>query len=107
MHQRLQARSKVVLFKTFPAAPATAAFLPLAFSQIQAAPTNGARPAAGATAPEDGQWLMPSKDYASTRYSGLNQINRQNVARLKPVLTWDTGNRKGQEAPPLVVGSMM
>src|SRR3954469_16566382 len=107
MRQRLYVRSKVVRSKTFLAAAATAAFLPLAFSQIQAAPTNGARPAAGATSAEDGQWTMPSKDYASTRYSGLNQINRQNVARLKPVLTWDTGNRKGQEAPPLVVGSTM
>lgn len=107
MRQRLQARSKVVRSKALLAAAAAAAFLPLAFSQIHAAPTNGARPAAGATSAEDGQWTMPSKDYASTRYSGLNQINRQNVSQLKPVLTWDTGNRKGQEAPPLVVGSMM
>jgi PQQ-dependent dehydrogenase (methanol/ethanol family) len=85
---------------------AAAAFLPLAASQIQAA-TNGARPAAGATMPEDGQWTMPSKDYASTRYSGLDQVNRQNVSRLKLTLTLDTGNRKGQEAPPLVVGTTM
>ena len=75
MRQRLFVRSKLLL-----ATAAAAAVLPLAFSQIHAAPTNGARPAAGATAPEDGQWTMPSKDYASTRYSGLNQINRQNVA---------------------------
>src|SRR5436305_11616836 len=101
MRLRLFVRSKTLLLSA-----ASAALLTLASSPIRAA-ANGARPAAAATAPEDGQWTMPSKDYASTRYSGLNQINRQNVARLKPVLTWDTGNRKGQEAPPLVVGSMM
>lgn len=30
--------------------------------------------AAPPTPPEDGQWLMPAKDYASTRYNGLDQI---------------------------------
>ncbi|MFL6844035.1 MAG: PQQ-dependent dehydrogenase, methanol/ethanol family [Allosphingosinicella sp.] len=68
---------------------------------------NGARPAAGASAAEDGQWTMPSKDYASTRYSGLNQINGSNVARLKLAFSFDTNNRRGQEAAPLVVGSTM
>ena len=85
MRQRPFVRSTTLL------AAASAAFLPLIFSPVLAAP-NGARPAAGATAPEDGQWTMPSKDYASTRYSGLNQINRANVAKLKPTLTWDTGS---------------
>src|SRR3954454_10490475 len=107
MHQRPSVRSKAVRSKALLAAVAAGALLPPFLSPVQPAPTNGARPAAGATSAEDGQWTMPSKDYASTRYSGLNQINRQNVAQLKAVLTWDTGNRKGQEAPPLVVGSTM
>jgi PQQ-dependent dehydrogenase (methanol/ethanol family) len=68
---------------------------------------NGARPAAGASGAEDGQWTMPSKDYASTRYSGLNQINGGNVARLKLAFSFDTNNRRGQEAAPIVVGSTM
>src|SRR3954471_16158257 len=68
---------------------------------------NGARPAAGASAAEDGQWTMPSKDYASTRYSGLNQINVANVAHLKLAFSFDTNNRRGQEAAPIVVGSTM
>ncbi|MEA3002230.1 MAG: lanthanide-dependent methanol dehydrogenase, partial [Sphingomonadales bacterium] len=101
MRSRPSVRSRA----TFLAA-AACILLPLPASQIHAA-ANGARPAPAATAPEDGQWTMPSKDYASTRYSGLNQINRQNVARLKLTLSWDTGSRKGQEAPPLVVGSTM
>jgi glucose dehydrogenase len=80
-------------------------FLPLATPL--AAQHNGARPAPAASPAEDGQWTMPSKNYASTRYSGLNEVNRSNVARLKLAFTFDTHNRKGQEAAPLVVGSMM
>jgi PQQ-dependent dehydrogenase (methanol/ethanol family) len=68
---------------------------------------NGARPAAGASQPEDGQWTMPSRDYASTRYSALDQINRANVRGLKLAYAFDTGNKKGHEAPPLVVGNTM
>ena len=30
--------------------------------------------------PEDGQWTMPAKNYASTRFSGLEEINTANVA---------------------------
>ncbi|HEX3583850.1 MAG TPA: hypothetical protein VH087_18940, partial [Thermoanaerobaculia bacterium] len=29
---------------------------------------------------DDGQWVMPAKNYASTRFSSLNQINAGNVA---------------------------
>jgi PQQ-dependent dehydrogenase (methanol/ethanol family) len=78
---------------------------------LSAAPLSGqtgqARPAAAAQGAEDGQWTMPAKDYASTRYSGLEQINRGNVSKLKLAFTFDTGNRRGHEAAPLVVGSMM
>src|SRR5436190_17427215 len=28
------------------------------------------------TPPDDGQWLVPGKSYGGTRYSALNQINR-------------------------------
>ena len=28
---------------------------------------------------DDGQWVMPAKNYASTRFSGLDQINADNV----------------------------
>jgi PQQ-dependent dehydrogenase (methanol/ethanol family) len=37
----------------------------------------------------------------------LNQINGGNVARLKLAFSFDTNNRRGQEAAPLVVGSTM
>jgi glucose dehydrogenase len=28
---------------------------------------------------DDGQWVMPAKNYASTRFSGLDEINAGNV----------------------------
>ena len=33
---------------------------------------------------EPGNWLMYSGNYGSYRYSGLDQINRENVATLRP-----------------------
>src|SRR5437870_5498608 len=64
----------------------------------------------GATAvlgPDDGQWVMPARDYASTRYSGLDQITTDNVARLQVAWTFSTGVNRGQEAAPVVVGTTM
>ncbi len=64
--------------------------------------------AAGASAPgEDGEWKMPSKDYAATRYSGLAQITAQNAAALHPLWTFSTGVLGGHEGQPLVVGHTM
>jgi PQQ-dependent dehydrogenase (methanol/ethanol family) len=64
-------------------------------------------PAASAVTPEDGQWTMPAKNYASTRYSELTEINTENVKNLQVAFTFSTGVNRGQEAPPLVVGSTM
>ncbi len=64
-------------------------------------------PPPSAAPPEDGQWTMPGKNYANTRYSGLDQINAQNVKDLKVAFTFSTGVNRGQEAPPLVVGNIM
>lgn len=72
----------------------------------QTAPAR-ARPAASAFARDDGQWTMPAKDYASTRYSSLAQINRANVRNLGLAFTFSTGIAKGHEAAPLVVGNTM
>ena len=46
---------------------------------------------------EDGQWIMPAKNYASTRFSGLNQINVGNVKNLKVAWTFSTGSDRGEE----------
>jgi PQQ-dependent dehydrogenase (methanol/ethanol family) len=55
----------------------------------------------------DGQWTMPSGDYAATRYSALTQITPQNARSLHPVWTFSTGVLGGHEGQPLVVGDTM
>jgi lanthanide-dependent methanol dehydrogenase len=64
-------------------------------------------PPASAAPPEDGQWTMPAKNYASTRYSELAEITAENVKSLQVAFTFSTGVNRGQEAAPLVVGSTM
>src|SRR5881394_882441 len=41
---------------------------------------------------DDGQWVMPAKNYASTRFSALNQINAGNVKNLRVAWTFSTGH---------------
>jgi PQQ-dependent dehydrogenase (methanol/ethanol family) len=72
----------------------------------EASPTK-AVPAAAASPADDGNWTMPGKDYAATRFSGLNQITPANVGQLQVAMTFSTGLTEGFEAPPLVVGTMM
>jgi PQQ-dependent dehydrogenase (methanol/ethanol family) len=64
-------------------------------------------PAFTTTANEDGQWLSVQKDYANTRFSGLNEINLTNIDKLKAATTFSTGVTAGHEATPLVVGDTM
>jgi lanthanide-dependent methanol dehydrogenase len=54
-----------------------------------------------------GQWTMAGGDYALTRFSGLTDIDRSNVAGLQVAWTFSTGNPAGHEAAPLVVGGTM
>src|SRR6185503_12810815 len=56
---------------------------------------------------DDGQWIMPAKNYASTRFSTLNQITAQNVSTMKVAWTFSTGHDRGHEAAPLVVNNTM
>jgi PQQ-dependent dehydrogenase (methanol/ethanol family) len=66
-----------------------------------------AAPPASAAPKDDGQWSMPAKNYAATRYSELDQINGSNVTNLKVEFTFSTGFTKGEEAAPLVVDNTM
>jgi PQQ-dependent dehydrogenase (methanol/ethanol family) len=59
------------------------------------------------TTPDDGQWIMPARNYSSTRYSGLNQITAENVGELRLAWSFSTGVTRGHEAAPLVVGTTM
>lgn len=56
---------------------------------------------------DDKQWIMPSKNYASTRFSGLNQINARNAGKLQVAWTFSVGSAHGQEAAPIVVGDTL
>ncbi|MBA2380203.1 MAG: methanol/ethanol family PQQ-dependent dehydrogenase, partial [Blastocatellia bacterium] len=58
-------------------------------------------------AEDDGQWLMPAKDYASTRFSGMSDINVENAANLQVAWTFATGLANGHEAAPLIVSNTM
>ncbi len=64
-------------------------------------------PAAAASPADDGNWVMPGKDYASTRFSALSEITPANVSKLGLAFTFSTATSHGYEAPPLVVGSTM
>jgi len=52
-------------------------------------------------------WAMPTGDYANTRYSTLNQINKDNVKNLQVKWTFSTGVLRGHEGGPLVIGDVM
>jgi PQQ-dependent dehydrogenase (methanol/ethanol family) len=66
-----------------------------------------ALPPSAASPADDGNWTMPGKDYASTRFSALNQITPANIGKLSLAFTFSTGTTKGFEAPPLVVNGAM
>jgi PQQ-dependent dehydrogenase (methanol/ethanol family) len=76
---------------------------------VSAGLPNGphALPPAAAAPAEDGNWTMPGKNYASTRFSGLNQITPANVGKLALAFTFSTATTRGYEAPPLVVNGTM
>src|SRR4051812_12538845 len=94
--------ARILLFQALIASSVSA--LPLASAQGQAALPQ---PPASAAPPDDAQWTMPAKNYASTRYSELTEINTENVKNLQVAFTFSTGVNKGQEAAPLIVGDTM
>jgi PQQ-dependent dehydrogenase (methanol/ethanol family) len=74
---------------------------------VSAGAALAATPAATEATGTDGQWTMPSKDYAASRYSALGDISAQNAKSLHPVWTFSTGVLGGHEGQPLVVGDTM
>jgi PQQ-dependent dehydrogenase (methanol/ethanol family) len=73
----------------------------LAAAAVAAAPKPIAPPSA--SPPDDGNWTMPAKDHANTRFSELDQINVQNVRDLEVAFTFSTETLKGQESAVLAV----
>ncbi len=53
------------------------------------------------------QWPMPARNYESTRYSELDQINANNVGELRLAWSFSIGVDRGQEAAPLVVNNTL
>ncbi|HEU0095473.1 MAG TPA: PQQ-dependent dehydrogenase, methanol/ethanol family, partial [Rhizomicrobium sp.] len=66
-----------------------------------------AKSSPGGAPVDDGQWTMPSKNYASTRFSAMREINPGNVGNLRPAFSFSLGVNKGQEAAPIVAGGTM
>lgn len=97
--------------QTVPApVPADEVFTREQIGHALAAPTPEAGHTAASAAnapPDDGQWSMPSKNYASTRYSELKELTPQNVHGLTPQFSFSLAVNKGQEAAPIVVDNVM
>ena len=72
-------------------------------NRVLTAPTG----ASVAVEQEDGQWTMPAKNYASTRFSGLEEINTSNVANLKLAWSFSTGVLRGHESAPVIANNTM
>jgi PQQ-dependent dehydrogenase (methanol/ethanol family) len=52
-------------------------------------------------------WVMQNGNYAATRYSELDQINKKNVSDLQVAWTFSTGVLRGHEGGPLVIGDTL
>ncbi len=57
--------------------------------------------------PAPGDWPMYRRGYEGWGYSPLDQINKENVANLRPAWMVSTGYAEGHEAPPQVVNGVM
>jgi PQQ-dependent dehydrogenase (methanol/ethanol family) len=69
---------------------------------------GGAANARLINAAKEGQnWLTHGGTYAEQRFSPLDQINRDNVAKLKLAWFYDLDTNRGQEATPLVVDGVL
>jgi lanthanide-dependent methanol dehydrogenase len=58
-------------------------------------------------ASDPNNWAMPTGNYANTRYSTLDQINKDNVKNLQVKWEFSTGVLRGHEGGPLVIGDVM
>ncbi|HTB18433.1 MAG TPA: PQQ-dependent dehydrogenase, methanol/ethanol family [Bryobacteraceae bacterium] len=57
--------------------------------------------------PEDGNWLMIRRTYDGWGYSPLDQLTPANVAQLKPVWIFSTGETRAHESAPIVNNGVM
>jgi PQQ-dependent dehydrogenase (methanol/ethanol family) len=52
-------------------------------------------------------WLMSNHDYGGQRFVDLKQINRQNVASLKPVAMYQVADMNAFHTNPVIAGGLM
>jgi alcohol dehydrogenase (cytochrome c) len=57
--------------------------------------------------PEDSNWLMIRRTYDGWGYSPLEQVTPANVAKLKPVWVFSTGEARVHESAPIVNNGVM
>jgi PQQ-dependent dehydrogenase (methanol/ethanol family) len=76
--------------------------LALVLAAIVAGPAH-----AQSEADDPGNWTMPGRDYASTRFSPLDQLNTGNVGKLALAWTFSTGVLRGHEAAPIVADNTL
>jgi PQQ-dependent dehydrogenase (methanol/ethanol family) len=82
---------------------------PASINNEAAVATTSTTTATAASPPDasDGDWVRPARDFASTRYSALQDITTDTVKALGVKLTFSTGVNAGHEAAPLVVNNTM
>src|ERR687898_3503898 len=66
----------------------------------------------GQTGAKNGEWPHWGADLASTKYSPLDQINRDNVKNLRVVWRWKADNfgprpQNNLEATPFMIGGVL
>lgn len=83
--------------------PAASRYAILVLVALQQPPPRSAREAS----PAPGAWPSAGRDDALTRWSPLDQINRDNVAKLVPAWSFATGVAGPHEGSPLVIDSTL
>jgi len=83
----------------------------VALAQSQPAPTQIDAKDLLAGLGNPSRWLTHSGDYSSTRHSPLKQITPENVAKLAPVWSFETGLGYGRqakfEATPIAIDGIL
>ncbi len=79
----------------------------LSASLLIAPALAGAQDDLVAMSEDPNQWVIPLGNYHGTRHSTLDQINSDNVDRLRVSWTMSTGALRGHEGQPLIIGDMM
>ena len=68
---------------------------------------NATASSAGSDTGKTVDWPMYGGQAANDHYSGLDQINRQNVSKLRIAWKFDTGEKGALQTSPLVIGQVL